>query len=149
MKKIITLFLITSITFSLSGCFNYENNKNSDLEQQYINRGTEETFAYGNFQITISNVKEIKTKQSTDGYEIWDENGYVVFPGSKVNIINADLKIGEGDKLYPAWAFKNADETFSNITEGMDPVDVYEQEVVLIYNIESKTSIVSFEMCEK
>ena len=139
-----------SLAFCLNGCLGCE--KNNDIlisEQQPINRGDEKTFTQGDFKITISNVKEVKTKQSTDGFETWEENVYVVFPGSKVNIINADLKAGGDNKLYPAWAFKNGDETSSNITDGMGAVDVYEQELVCIYNIESKTSLVSFEMCEK
>ncbi len=130
--------------------------KDEHQPQDYTDLGTEEIYTSKdvwsdtNLILRISNVKEVKTGTNTDGMETWETKTYVVYPGAKVTIENADMTLNIDDnKKYPQWAFlKNPDNNERiDIVDNMQPIQIT-KDIFCMYHIEGYITGIYFEIDE-
>ncbi|MBR5614118.1 MAG: hypothetical protein IKW64_02295 [Clostridia bacterium] len=113
------------------------------VEEISEDKGSTRQFAYNNLKVEVTNVYETKTQTASDGFDSWEYAVYVVYPGAKVSIKNADMWLDDEGNKRSNWAFCKKNDERIYIADDMQDVEVTE-DLVGIYDTESSVFVLQF-----
>ena len=111
-------------------------------------QGTAKLFAYGDFSVEVTNVKEVKKGSSIEDETLVSEYDiYVVYPGATATVKSADTFIDEETGLPHAnWAFDDLSAGGGvDILDDMEPVEIT-PDIPGIYDKEASVYVLGFEV---
>ena len=112
-------------------------------------KGTNEIFKYNGLELYVTNVKEKVKYMVSDGTDEWEEEKYIVYPGSKVYVTDTSMSVSEEGKLAPDWKFYYLDKDNPNdsydkrIVLGMEAIEVTED---LVGVVSENVAVIIFEV---
>lgn len=99
----------------------------------------------------IAHVKEIRQESYSyaEGSKTWKYDGYVVYPGAMVTVLDADMMDDASDGLAHAdWAVDTSSGERIDIVDDMEPLEVT-PDILGIFDPESSTYVLGFELVSR
>ncbi len=109
------------------------------------NSGFTKEFKYNNLCAQVSGVYASKSQNASDGFESWEYEKYMVYPGAEITVKSADMWTDDNGKRHSNWAFYKKDDTRIPITDDLASIEITE-DLSAIYDTESSVFVLEFEI---